>query len=242
MILLSCSSCCRKDCIISNVRTHRSSEITTPLKPKRIHRPKRNPHTVRAKFATVPVIIEDTNSGSYSVNSIGMGTEQMTYYIPVTEEGQIYNEKYVESTNSGVATDSRPDPHKYFTITTYIRYTMYPAGSTPDVYVSIDNVAITRTQEPSSMEWDVLGVGTPKVKVSQRGVSENGGIGSFLSQVTDYMTVQWGLTGVNTPSSWVPVLCDSYSDQCFTNAVFKFDITYSTMGKVSCEFVHSLSK
>ena len=177
------------------------------------------------KTMTVPVIIEDTNSGSYSVNSIGMGTEQMTYYIPVTEEGQIYNEKYVESTNSGVATDSRPDPHKYFTITTYIRYTMYPAGSTPDVYVSIDNVAITRTQEPSSMEWDVLGVGTPKVKVSQRGVSENGGIGSFLSQVTDYMTVHWGLTGVNTPSRCVPVLCDSYSDQCFTNAVFQFDIT-----------------
>lgn len=152
-------------------------------------------------------------------------------------------EMYVtNSSTSGVATDSRPDPNKYFTVTTYIRYTMYAAGSTPDVYVNIDNVAITRTQEPAAVEWDILGVGTPKVQVSQRGVSEDGGIGSYLAQVTNYMTVQWGLTGVNTPSSWVPVLCNSYSDVCITNAAFKFDITYSTKGKVSCEFIHTLSR
>ena len=40
-----------KDCIILKNRTHRSSEITTPLEAKYSHRPKRNRHTVRAKFA-----------------------------------------------------------------------------------------------------------------------------------------------------------------------------------------------
>ena len=52
MILLSCSGCCRKDCITPKAGTHRSSETAAPLKPKYSHRPKRNPHTVRAKFAT----------------------------------------------------------------------------------------------------------------------------------------------------------------------------------------------
>ena len=51
MILLSCSGCCRKDCITPKAGTHRSSETAAPLKPKYSHRPKRNPHTVRAKFA-----------------------------------------------------------------------------------------------------------------------------------------------------------------------------------------------
>lgn len=195
------------------------------------------------KAITVPVILEETNIETYAVNGAEMGTQQATYYIPVTEEGQAYNEMYVANSNtSGVSTDSRPDPNKYFTITTYIRYTMYSTDVAPDAYVSIDNVAITRTQEPTAIEWDILGVGTPKVQVSQRGVSEGGGIGSYLAQVTDYMTIQWGLSGVNTPSNWVPVLCNSYSNVCITNAVFRFDITYSTIGKVSCEFVHTLSK
>ncbi|MDY4508091.1 MAG: sigma factor-like helix-turn-helix DNA-binding protein, partial [Candidatus Faecousia sp.] len=51
MILLSRSRSCRKDCIIPRPGTHRSSERTTPLKPKYVHRPKRKHHTVRAKFA-----------------------------------------------------------------------------------------------------------------------------------------------------------------------------------------------
>ena len=37
--------------VISKVGTHHSPELSAPLKPKRVHRPKRNPHTVRAKFA-----------------------------------------------------------------------------------------------------------------------------------------------------------------------------------------------
>ena len=189
---------------------------------------------------TVPVIIEDVNSGTRSANSIGMRAQQATYYIPVTEEGQEYNEKYIASAYSGTATYSKPDPNQYFTVTTYIRFTMYPEDSIPDVYVSIDNVAITRTQEPTAIEWDILGIETPKVQVSQRGVSKEGGISSYLAQVTDFMTVQWGLTGVNTPSDWVPVLCQSYSDVCITNAVFEFYITYSTTGRRLCRVTHPL--
>ena len=51
MILLSCSGCCRKDCITPNASTHRSSEAAAPLKLKHSHRLKRNSYTVRAKFA-----------------------------------------------------------------------------------------------------------------------------------------------------------------------------------------------
>ena len=47
------SGYCRKDCITPKAGTHRSSETAAPLKPKYSHRPKRNPHTVRAKFAAV---------------------------------------------------------------------------------------------------------------------------------------------------------------------------------------------
>lgn len=47
------SGYCRKDCITPKAGTHRSSETAAPLKPKYSHRPKRNPHTVRAKFAIV---------------------------------------------------------------------------------------------------------------------------------------------------------------------------------------------
>ena len=56
MILLSRSRGCLKDCIILKNRTHRSSEITTPLEAKYSHRPKRNRHTVRAKFARIKQI------------------------------------------------------------------------------------------------------------------------------------------------------------------------------------------
>ena len=58
------------DCIISNVRTHRSSEITTPLKPKCVHRSKRNPHAVRAKFAIQGNNLNVQHNYSISVNNI----------------------------------------------------------------------------------------------------------------------------------------------------------------------------
>ena len=48
---ISCSSCCRKDCIIPKVGTHRSPEITAPINPTYVHLPKRKHHTVRAEFA-----------------------------------------------------------------------------------------------------------------------------------------------------------------------------------------------
>lgn len=120
---------------------------------------------------------------------------------------------------------------------------MYPKGSTPDYYVTIDNVAITKESEPPSVEWDILGIETPEVRVVLAGLAEGQEVlGQTLSQDTGFQTIQWGTAGINTPSDWVPIICGTYSTWYHGFADFTFDITYSTMGTVPCRIFHELAK
>lgn len=204
--------------------------------------------TLGGKAMTIPVLVQDRVYGAYSTGGSQMGEQEVTYYIPVTPDAQVYNENYVQSamaaSSSGTATDTFPDPHNYFQVTTYIPYTLYPSedNTIKDYLISIDNVAITKGKEPPDIEWDILGIGTPEVRVVQAGVVESGGILDSMNQVMDYTTVQWGTRGINTPSNWVPVMTGSYSDYYRGLAMFRFDITYSTMGTVTCECNHVLAK
>lgn len=200
------------------------------------------------KAMTVPVFTQEESYKTSVANGNLVKNQKVTCYIPVTAEGQAYNENYVQSVmsarSSGTETDSYPDPHNYFLITTYIRYTMYPSedGSVSDYLVSIDNVAITKESEPPDVEWDILGIGTPKVRVVNTGATEHGNVSAALGQILDYTTIHWGEAGLDTPSDWVPVISGDYSDMYRGLATFRFDITYSTMGKVPCEFEHVLAK
>ena len=68
-----------KDCIILKNRTHRSSEITTPLEAKYSHRPKRNRHTVRAKFAIEGVqVVRELFERGIRVHILNMGLVENT--------------------------------------------------------------------------------------------------------------------------------------------------------------------
>ena len=94
---------------------------------------------------TVPVVIESEIAGKTARSGVQYEDtiESATYYIPVTEEGKVYNEEYVSGARArGTATDTYLDPRKYLTATSIIRYTM----SSNDEYVLINNVAITKNR------------------------------------------------------------------------------------------------
>ena len=83
---------------------------------------------------TVPVVIESEIAGKTARSGVQYEDtiESATYYIPVTEEGKVYNEEYVSGARArGTATDTYLDPRKYLTATSIIRYTM----SSNDEYV-----------------------------------------------------------------------------------------------------------
>lgn len=61
------------------------------------------------------------------------------------------------------------------------------------------------------------------------------------TMVVDSQSVPWGTTGVNTPSSWVPVMCGSYSDQYRGLVQYSFNLIYKD-GTVGCAFTHTLAK
>ena len=76
---------------------------------------------------TVPVVIESEIAGKTARSGVQYEDtiESATYYIPVTEEGKVYNEEYVSGARArGTATDTYLDPRKYLTATSIIRLTM----------------------------------------------------------------------------------------------------------------------
>ena len=176
---------------------------------------------------TVPVVIESEIAGKTARSGVQYEDtiESATYYIPVTEEGKVYNEEYVSGARArGTATDTYLDPRKYLTATSIIRYTM----SSNDEYVLINNVAITKNRNPESSSSGGYCVG----------IGKNSG---KYNQVVDPQSVPWGTTGVNTPSSWVPVMCGSYSDQYRGLVQYSFNLIYKD-GTVGCAFTHTLAK
>lgn len=188
---------------------------------------------------TVPVVIESEIAGKTARSGVQYEDtiESATYYIPVTEEGKVYNEEYVSGARArGTVTDTYLDPRKYLTATSIIRYTM----SSNDEYVLINNVAITKNRNPesSSSGGYLYGIGTPNARIVCVGIGKNSG---KYNQVVDPQSVPWGTTGVNTPSSWVPVMCGSYSDQYRGLVQYSFNLIYKD-GTVGCAFTHTLAK
>lgn len=100
MILLSCSGCCRKDCITPKAGTHRSSETSAPLKPKYSHRPKRNPHTVRAKFAAFAQEYPTQNN-----NARYIGISMLNADLSIDDNGKSSCSGNVTLNNSSYSTD-----------------------------------------------------------------------------------------------------------------------------------------
>lgn len=205
--------------------------------------------TLGDKKMTVPVVVNNSSlqgPSSKSSSSFQSSMQEATYYIPVTEDAQEYNEQYVSKTlksrRSRVTTDTFPDPHQYFTITSYIRYTLYPSadGKVSDFLVSMDNVAITKGADPAGMEWDILSVGTPSARINLTGYSEQSGQPTLNQEV--YRNVPWGLTGIDTPSSWQPVVSGTYSNGYRGLVQYEIEIFYSTTGRQICSFTHTLAK
>ena len=112
--------------------------------------------------------------------------------------------------------------------------------SSNDEYVLINNVAITKNRNPesSSSGGYLYGIGTPNARIVCVGIGKNSG---KYNQVVDPQSVPWGTTGVNTPSSWVPVMCGSYSDQYRGLVQYSFNLIYKD-GTVGCAFTHGLAK
>lgn len=193
------------------------------------------------ELVTVPVVIETETTGKTARSGVQYEdtTESATYYIPVTEEGKEYNEEYVSSAKArGTATDTYLDPRKYLTATSIIRYTMSNDGVYD--YVLINNVAITQNRNPesSSAGGYLYGIGTPTARIVCAGPSKNS---MGYTQVVDSQNVPWGTTGVNTPSSWVPVMSGTYTTEYRGLVQYSFNLIYSD-GTVSCAFTHTLAK
>lgn len=175
-------------------------------------------------------------------------TEIAQYYLPVTEEGKEYNNSFVSSAmrnprSSGVSSDSYPDPKNYLQITTYIRYTIsggyFDSTWISDYMVLIDNVAITKYPDNILDGGMMVGASNPTVRIVCRGYTlEPGGAG--MDQDTTCQA-GWGTQGVNTPSSWVPVIRGEYSDGYIGFAAFDFTLIYDTE-VVECSFTHTLAK
>ena len=202
------------------------------------------------KTIVIPAVVQHTEIGMNTYSAFDAETalvaEQITYYIPLTEEDQEYNREYVEyvraAGSSGSSTITQSDPKRYFKVTSTIQFTTYPSadGRTPDFLVSIDNVALTRTNDPIGTEWDILDVDDPSVRILQIGYSEDPNHNT-MDQEVQYDSVEWGSQGVDTPSDWYPVVCGSYSDGYRGLAQWAFDITYSAGGKQTCRITHTLA-
>lgn len=46
---------------------------------------------------TIPAFVENHTSTMYSTSGLQAGEKKITYYVPATEEGRLYNEGYVQS-------------------------------------------------------------------------------------------------------------------------------------------------
>lgn len=207
--------------------------------------------TIGDETITIPTAIKRTNNTVMTRNSIQAACEEaVTYYIPVTEEGREYNNNLRYASRSlGEATDTFPDPKHYMVATSHIRYTI-SSGTLdvylPDLFVRIDNVAITKDKEPeSSSSGGILwGIGNPTAdKITCVGARPNGSqyIPGTMNQEVYNVAMTWGTGGVNTPSSWVPVISGQYSSYYRGLVQYSYRLVYNT-GEVNCSFTHTLAK
>ena len=174
--------------------------------------------------------------------------ETAQYFLPVTEEGKEYNNSYIDSIMqnsrySGVSSDSYPDPKNYLLITTYVRYTIsggyFDNTWIGDYLILIDNVAITKYPDNILQGGMMVGASNPTARIVCRGYTPEAG-GAGMSQETTCQ-VGWGTQGVNTPSSWTPVIRGEYSDGYRGFAEFDFILIFDTE-VVECSFTHTLAK
>lgn len=200
--------------------------------------------TMGDRNVVVPVVSKEIST--FSTDS-GRATKQLTFYLPVTEEGFEYNEQFVKKARnfSGETTDTNIDPKMYMGVTTYIRYTISGAVSdnvwVDDFMVLIDNVAITKDKSPDSNY--LIGISSPSAYVECSGYDVVGG-STTTGQATN-LSLNWGTAGVDTPSNWRPVVRGAYSNGCWAHAIFSCNLVYKVGGgveEVACRFQHILNK
>lgn len=207
------------------------------------------------KEITIPVFSEViTATSNARTGEQQEAGELITLYLPVTDEGLAYNEEYLQTVKkqsraSGTATDSYPDPNNYMVVTSYIRYTI--SGATcdgewvDDFKALITNVAITKDKSAESLGNGgyLIGISNPSAYVVCTGFDTVGSSESYNQTTT--LSLAWSSSGMNTPSSWVPVVRYEYSDYCVTYARYSFSLTYNMddgLETIPCTFTHTLSK
>lgn len=199
----------------------------------------------------VPCVVKTTAQGIVARGGTETAYEDdITYYLPITQEGKEYNTRFVTSGRSnGEATDTFPDPKNYMIATSKIRYTIsggYISGKyCSDLYIQIDNVALTRNKDPeSSTSGGILwGIGNPTadriVCVGASSADEYNP--STMSQIAYNIPMTWSSSGVNTPSSWVNVVRGNYSEYYRGLVEYSYTLVYNT-GSVDCRISHTLAK
>lgn len=208
--------------------------------------------TMGNEAMVIPVVIETTEPQTRMARSgetYQDVTQTATYYIPVTDDDIVYNENYVQMTQaarfSGTGTDQHPDPKHYVTMTSSIKYTLYNSldGKTPDSLIGIDQVSITRSQDPVGLDWDILGNTNPSVEIKQIGLTDRGGGNGtgVHDQVVKHSNISWGSTGVKTPSNWLPIMLpDFYGVYAFVCSATYSVVFYYSDGSRTCEFTHNV--
>lgn len=199
----------------------------------------------------VPCVVKTTSQGIVARGGTETVVEDdITYYLPVTDEAKEYNARFVSSSrSSGVATDTFPDPKNYMIATSSIRYTIsggYISGKyCDDLYIQIDNVALTRNKDPeSSTGGGILwGIGNPTADriVCVGATSADEYNPGTMNQVAYNVPMTWSSSGVNTPSSWKNVVRGKYSDYYRGLVEYSYTLVYNT-GSVDCEISHTLAK
>lgn len=198
---------------------------------------------------TVPTITRSvkkpiaTRSGSLTYYK-----DSMTYYLPVTKEAQAYNEELIR--NSGELTQTKPefDPQGYMIATSHITYVLSEGAidgqSANDLYILITNVALTRDKDPESILHGgyLLGISNPvATKIICTGARPASDFipGTFDQEVYD-VDMNWSEKGISTPSNWVPVISDKYSDMFDGYASYSYSLIYDKIGTVSCTLSHEI--
>lgn len=192
---------------------------------------------------TVPVVVKTVPLSLYTAYAANGGCEYeqtSTYYIPATEDGENYNEEFVQKVRSaspGTVSDTMLDKNRYVSVTITIRYTVYPSldNTYEDYMVEMNSVAITRDKnpEPSSSGYFVgIGAG-PNARIVQSGLSEYSPYHA-IQEINQLL--EWGPRGYSIPRDWVPIITTKYGPylyQCFVSIDVTFIYKDATNGTYS---------
>jgi len=173
---------------------------------------------------TIPVVVVTIPLQTYTTYALDDSCEyeqEVTYFVPATEDAVDYNETLVQQlriSGPGTVIESSLDKNQYITITTTIKYTIFPdsKNNVSDYMISMNSVAIDRDKDPEGYDGYLLGIGTPSVRIVQRGYSE---YEPYYCEQEITKSVNWGPKGVSIPSDWRPILTTSYSGvyNCFAD-------------------------